>query len=78
MAQGYKRVTVNATGCEFDPHWRKLKISISSLWCRGKARRRVPPLNTPIEFGGKEGYGGVKTRFPLPTLLRAGNSLKLI
>ena len=37
-------VTVNATGCGFNPHSKKLNIylnlySISSLWCRGKARR---------------------------------------
>ena len=37
-------------------------IFICSLWCRGKARGWVPPLNT---------------RFPLPTLLCVGYSVNL-
>ena len=38
---------VNAIGCGFDPHSKKnIYIFISSLWCQGKARRWVPPLNT--------------------------------
>ena len=48
---GSQSVTVNSTGCGFDPHSKNeifiyIYIIISSLWCRGKARRWVPPLNT--------------------------------
>ena len=42
-------VTVKSTGCGFDSHSRKWNIYLYfhfSLWCRGKARRWVPPLNT--------------------------------
>ena len=46
-AQG---VTVNTTDCWFDPHLRKWNIYLNlffhSLWCPGKARRCVAPLNT--------------------------------
>ena len=52
VAQGHKRVTVSATCYGFDPNSRKLNIFfnlyyifISTLWCRDKARRWVPPIN---------------------------------
>ena len=45
--QGHRCVNVDATGCGFDPpsmEW-NICIFISSLWCRGSARRWVSPLN---------------------------------
>ena len=51
MTRGAQNVIVNAIGCEFDPHSRKLNIFLkfieaSILLCRGKARRCVLLLNT--------------------------------
>ena len=63
-------------GCRYDPHLRRWNIS---LWCRGKARRWVLPLNTQcLQFGRKWGTECLNTRFPLLTLLCAGYSVKLI
>ena len=62
-----------------DKIFTSIYISISSLWCRGKARRCVLPLNTQrLQFSRKWGTECLNTGFPLPTLLYAGYSVKLI
>ena len=51
-------------------------IFISSLCCRGESVALSHAM--PLEIGGKCGTECLNTRFPLPTLLRAGYSVKLI
>ena len=75
VAQGHKCV------CKCDRLWvrfprgNKIFIIIISLpLCRDKARHaQMPP-----EFSLKWGTECLNTRFPLPTLVRAGYSVKLI
>ena len=53
-------------------------ISISSLWCCGQALSSATQHAMPPEFGRKQGTECLNTRFPLPTPLCAGYSVKLI
>ena len=72
------------TGCRFDPHSKKRNIYlnlyfISSLWCRGKERCGVSPLNTQcLQNSAEMGERRVLALGSLPTLPRAGYSVKLI
>ena len=54
-------------------------IFISSLWCRGEsaALSSATQHAMPPEIGGKWGTECLNTKFPLPTLLCAGYSVKL-
>ena len=69
-------MTAKSTGCGFDPH-SEIKyllkflflFSFSSLWCRSK------PFGG--KWGGMEEECGLNTRFPRPTLLCAGYTVKL-
>ena len=80
-------MTVKLTGCEFDPHPRRWNIYLK-LYChffalvsRKKARATLSSATQhakPPEFGRKWGTQCLNTRFPLPTLLCAGYSVKLI
>ena len=51
-------------------------IFISSLWCRA-ALSSATQNAMPPELGGKWGTECLNTRFPLPTMLCAGYSVKL-
>ena len=55
-------------------------VFISSHWCRGEsaALSSATQHAMPPEIGKKWGTECLNTRFPLPTLLRAGYSVKLI
>ena len=71
MALGHKHVTVSAAGCGFNAHSRKYFI-FSCLRSDAETRHGVQHALTS-EFGQK----GPNTRFPLPALLHAGNSVQL-
>ena len=78
-------VTVKSTGCGFDSHSRKWNIYLHfyfhffALVSRESAAlSSATQWATPPELGGKWGTESLNTRFPLPTLLRAGYSVKLI
>ena len=77
-------VTVEPTGCEFYPHSRrcnfylKLYFHFFALVSRQSAALSSATQHTiPPEFGRKWGTECLNTRFPLPTLLGAGYSVKL-
>ena len=57
-----------------------INIFIYSLWYQGKSAALSSALRNalPRKFGGKWGTECLNTRFPLPTLLCAGYSVKLI
>ena len=81
---GAQSVTVKTTGCGFDPHTRRWNIylnlyfhffalvSRTSAALSSATQHAVRP-----EFGRKWGTECLNTRFPLPTLLCAGYSVKL-
>ena len=78
-------VTVKPTGCGFDPHSRRWNIYLNlylhffALMSRLSAALSSATQHAmPPEFGRKWGTECLKTRFPLPTLLCAGYSVKLI
>ena len=78
-------MTVKSTGCEFDPHSRRRNIYLNlyfhffALVSRtGAALSSATQHAMPPEFGRKWGTECLNTRFPLPTMLCAGNSGKLI
>ena len=80
-----QRVTVKPTGCGFDPHSRRWNIYLNlylhffALVSRQSAVLSSATQHTmPPEFGRKWGTECLNTRFPLPTLLCAGYSMKLI
>ena len=82
MAQS---VTVKSNGCEFDPHSKKLNIYLHlyvhffALVSRQSAALSSATQHAmPSELGGKWGTEWLNTRFPLPTLLCAEYSVKLI
>ena len=78
-------MTVKPTGCEFDPHSRRRNINLNldlhffalvsgqSAALSSAIQHAMPP-----EFGRKWGKECLNTKFPLPTLLCAGYSVKLI
>ena len=76
MAQGYKRVTVNATGCGFDFHSSEMKYLIFSFLPSGaEAKRGVVFRHStvmPPEFGEKWRAEYLNIRLPLSTLLHTG------
>ena len=81
-AQG---VTVKPTGCGFDPHSKRWNIYLNlyfhffalvSRW--SAALSAVTQHAMPPDFGRKWGKECLNTRSPLPTLLCAGYSVKLI
>ena len=76
--QGHS-VPINMTGCTSGIEI-FIYILISSLWRRGKTQRFTSATQhaMPPEFGGKWGTDCLYTRFPLPILLCAGYSVKLI
>ena len=75
-------MSINATGCGFDPHLRNLIINIfiSSLWHQGKSSKLglVTQHVIPKKIGGRQGAEFLNTRFPLLALLYAGDSVNLI
>ena len=78
-------VTAKPTGCGFDPHSRRWNIYLNlyfhffALMSRLSAALSSATQHAmPPEFGRKWGTECLNTRFPLPTLLCAGNSVKLI
>ena len=81
----FGRDSANAAGCEFDPHTTKWNIHLSLLpflrsrWCPGKPRRWVLPLSTQcLQNWAQSGKTEcLNTRYPLPTLLCWGYSVKL-
>ena len=77
VAQGHKGVTV--TRCGFDPHSKKLNIYLNLyLYFFALVPRQRATLSSviqhaiPPKFGGKWGTECFNTRFPMPTLLCAG------
>ena len=46
-----------------------------SNWCRGIARRFVPPHAITPQYGAKWGTESFNVRFPLPIQLVVGNSV---
>ena len=78
-------VTVKPTGCGFDPHSRRWNIYLNlyfhffalvsklSAALSSATQHAMPP-----EIGRMWGTECLNTRFPLPTLLCAGYSVKLI
>ena len=84
MAQRHE-VWLKSTGCEFDLHSRRRNIYLNlyfhffilvsrlSAALSSATKHAMPP-----EFGRKWGTECLNTRFPLPTLLCAGCSVKLI
>ena len=72
----YRCVIVDATGCGFDTHSRIFiliyMVSRYSAALSFAIQHAIPP-----EFGGKWETECVNTRFPLPTVLCAGYSVKL-
>ena len=80
-----RSVTVKPTGCGFDPHSRRWNIYLNlyfhffALVSRlSAALSSATPHAMPPEFGRKWGMECLNTKFPLPTLLCAGYSVKLI
>ena len=80
-----RSVTVKPTGCGFDPHSRRCNIYLNlyfhflALVSRTSAALSSTTQQAmPAEFGRKWGTECLNTRFPLPTLLCAGYSVKLI
>ena len=79
-------VVVKSTGCGFDPHSRKWNIYLNlyfhffalSLSRQSAAMSSATQHTMPPKFGGKWGTACLNTGFPLPTLLCAGYSVKLI
>ena len=78
-------VTRKSTGCGFDSHSRKwnlylhLYLNFFALVSRQSAALNSTTQHTmPPELGGKWGTECLNTRFPLPSLLCAGYSVKLI
>ena len=81
---GAQSVTV-PTGCGFDPHSRRWNIYLNlyfhffPLVSRTSAALSFAPQHAmPPEFSRKWATECINTRFPLPTLLCAGHSVKLI
>ena len=77
-------VTVEPTGCGFDPHSRRGNIYLNLYFHffalvlrQSTALSSATQHPMPPEFGRKWGTGR-HTRFPLPTLLCAGYSVQLI
>ena len=69
-------MTVNATGCGFDPHSRTCNIYLNlyihyfALVSRQSAALSSATQNLmPAEFGGKWEKDCLNTGFPLPTLM---------
>ena len=82
VAQGHKSVTVT-NGCGFDPHSRKRNIYLYLYFFALVLRKRAVLSSAtqhamPPKIGGKWGTECLNNRFPLPTLLCAGCSVKLI
>ena len=78
-------VTINPTGCGFEPHSRRWNIYLNvyfhffALVSRSSAAlSSVTQHAMPPELGRKWGTECLNIRFPLPTLLCAGYSVKLI
>ena len=77
-------VSVKLTGCGFDPHSRRWNIYLNlyfhffALVSRLSAALSSATQHAmPPEFGRKWGTQCHNTKFPLPTLLHAGYSVKL-
>ena len=80
-----RSVTVKPTGCGCDPHSRRWNIYLNlyfhlfALVSRLSAALSSATQHAmPPEFGRKWGTECLNTRFPLPTLLCTGYSVKLI
>ena len=78
-------VTVKPTSCGFEPHSRRWNIYLNlyfhffALVSRQSAALSSATQHAmPSEFGRKLGTECLNTRFPLPNLLCAGYSVKLI
>ena len=82
---GAHSLTVKPTGCGFDPHLRRISIYLNLYFhFFALASRQSAALSSathhamPPEFGRKWATKCLNTRFPLPALLCAGYSVKLI
>ena len=80
-----KKMTVKWTGCGFDPHSRKwntylhLYFDFFVLVSRQSAVLSSATQHVMLpDYGGKWGSECLNTKFPLPALLCAGYSVKLI
>ena len=73
------RLVVGSIPTRGDEIFIYIYIFISSPWYRGEtaALNSATQHAMPPEIGGKWGTEGLNTRFPLPTLLCAGYSVKL-
>ena len=78
-------VVAQRTGCGFDPHSRRWNIYLNLyLHFFAPVSRLSAALSSaiqramPLEFGRKWGTECLNTKCPLPTLLCAGYSVKLI
>ena len=78
-------VTVKPTGCGFDPHSRRWNIYLNLyFYFFPLVSRQIAALSSatqhamPPESGRKWGTECSNNRFPLPTLLCAGYSMRLI
>ena len=82
---GALSVTVKSTGCGFNLHSRKLNIYLHLYFhFFGLVSTQSVALSSATQYvllselGGKWGTECLNTRFPLPTPLCAGYSVKLI
>ena len=75
-----RSVTVKPTGCGFDPHSRRWNVYLNLYFHFFALVSRLTATQNaiPPEFGRKWGTECLNNRFPLPTLLCAGYSVKLI
>ena len=73
------RQVVGSISTQRDEIFVYIYFPISSLWCRGEsaALSFATQHEMPSENGGKWGTECLNTRFPLPTLLCTGYSVKL-
>ena len=82
VAQWHKNVPVNATGCWLNSYSIRRKeifnIFIILFWCRGMALSSATQYAMTLEFGGKWETECFNIRFPMPNLLCAWYSVKLI
>ena len=80
MAQSVpvSRLVVGSIPTRGDEIFIYIYIFISPLWCQESAALTSANQNAmPPQIGGKWGTECLNTRFPLPTLLFAGYSVKL-
>ena len=84
LGQSWRRGTKCTVNCKpigrgFDPQWRKCNIYLKCIFpfLRSGVKARDGEFVSP-ELDGKWGTECLNIKFPLPTLLCAGCSVKLI